>query len=106
MGNLFGMANEYLSRLSRPFLITATFMLLLFVGFVDYATGTELNVSIFYLIPISLQKKENSAEFFPEKAHEQFNPEKWNRDVSQLGVYTRNGYFSNFGLCFMVIIPD
>ncbi len=49
-----GEVNKYLTRQSKAFLITSGFTLLLLVGVIDYATGAELSVSIFYLIPISL----------------------------------------------------
>jgi signal transduction histidine kinase len=52
--SLLGEVNEYLTRQSKPFLITSGFILVLLVGVVDYVTGAELSVSIFYLIPISL----------------------------------------------------
>jgi signal transduction histidine kinase len=51
--SLLGEVNEYLTRQSKPFLITSGFILVLLVGVVDYVTGAELSVSIFYLIPIS-----------------------------------------------------
>ncbi|HUL37711.1 MAG TPA: ATP-binding protein [Thermodesulfobacteriota bacterium] len=54
MKNLFVDARGYLSRRSKPFLILSAFILLLLVGGVDYLTGAELSISIFYLIPISL----------------------------------------------------
>ena len=54
MKNFFADANGYLNRRSNPFLITLGFILVLLVGVVDYITGTELNISIFYLLPISL----------------------------------------------------
>ena len=46
--------NEYLLRQPKPFLIILGFILVVLVGVVDYVTGGELNVSIFYLIPITL----------------------------------------------------
>jgi len=52
--NLLGDINGYLSRQSKLFLITSGFTLVLLVGAIDYITGAELIVSIFYLIPISL----------------------------------------------------
>jgi len=54
MKNLFAEARGYLSRQSKPFLIISGFILVLLVGVVDYVTGAELSISIFYLIPISL----------------------------------------------------
>jgi signal transduction histidine kinase len=52
--SLLGEVNGYLTRQPKPFLVTSGFTLVLLVGVIDYATGGELNVSIFYLIPISL----------------------------------------------------
>ena len=54
MKNLFAEARGYFSRRSKPFLIISGFILVLLVGVVDYVTGAELSISIFYLIPISL----------------------------------------------------
>ncbi len=44
---------EFLKSKSKPFLITVNILLLIFVGLVDYVTGYEIGVSLFYLIPIS-----------------------------------------------------
>ncbi len=52
--NLFNSVNEYLNGQSKTFLIALGFMLVLLVGAVDYVTGEEINVTIFYLLPISL----------------------------------------------------
>ncbi|HYA40157.1 MAG TPA: hypothetical protein VEF34_02555 [Syntrophobacteraceae bacterium] len=52
--NLFTGANRYIRRQPKPFLIISGLILMFLVGFVDYVTGSELNVSILYLIPISL----------------------------------------------------
>jgi signal transduction histidine kinase len=52
--DLLGEVNEYLNRQPKAFLITSGFTLVLLVGVIDYVTGGELSVSIFYLIPISL----------------------------------------------------
>jgi signal transduction histidine kinase len=52
--SLLGEVNEYLTRQSKAFLITSGFTLVLLVAVIDYITGAELNVSIFYLIPICL----------------------------------------------------
>jgi signal transduction histidine kinase len=54
MKNLSVGANEYFNRQSKPFLIAIGLILMLLVGMVDYLTGTELSISIFYLLPISL----------------------------------------------------
>ncbi len=51
---LFTSVIEYLSGQSKPFLLTWSFTVVLFVGSVDYTTGEELSFSIFYLLPISL----------------------------------------------------
>jgi signal transduction histidine kinase len=52
--NLLGEVNGYLTRQSKPFLIISGFTLVLLVAVIDYITGAEISVSIFYLIPISL----------------------------------------------------
>jgi signal transduction histidine kinase len=52
--SLLGEVNEYLTRQPKAFLITSGFTLVLLVGVIDYVTGAELSISIFYLIPISL----------------------------------------------------
>ncbi len=52
--NVSGKVNGYLTRQPKAFLITSGFTLVLLVGVIDYVTGGELSVSIFYLIPISL----------------------------------------------------
>ncbi|MBF0506774.1 MAG: hypothetical protein HQL09_08050 [Nitrospirae bacterium] len=43
---------DYLGRLSTFSLIVIGLVLNLLVGFLDYMTGTNISVSIFYLIPI------------------------------------------------------
>ncbi len=43
-----------LEKIGRPFWITLGILLLFLVAFLDFATGTELSFSIFYLIPIFL----------------------------------------------------
>ena len=43
-----------LARWPRPALVTLTFVSLALVGVVDYLTGYELSVVIFYLLPVSL----------------------------------------------------
>jgi signal transduction histidine kinase len=52
--NLFRGIKQYLTRQSKRFLIASGLVLLLFVGVSDYITGTELDMSIFYLVPICL----------------------------------------------------
>lgn len=55
MGRIFFTGlNRYVNRQPAPFLMAIGFSLLVFVGIADYLTGTELSLSIFYLIPISL----------------------------------------------------
>jgi signal transduction histidine kinase len=44
----------WLGKQSKPSLITLGFILVLIVGAADFITGTELSISIFYLLPISL----------------------------------------------------
>jgi signal transduction histidine kinase len=44
----------WLGKQSKPLLITLSLILVLLVGVADFVTGTELRVSIFYLLPISL----------------------------------------------------
>ncbi|HXX82008.1 MAG TPA: diguanylate cyclase [Thermodesulfovibrionales bacterium] len=45
--------SEYFEHKSKPFLIAVNITLLLCIGFVDYITGYEIGISLFYLIPIS-----------------------------------------------------
>ncbi len=45
---------EYLDRQSRWFLITFALLFLAILGIMDYLTGEELAVSIFYSLPISV----------------------------------------------------
>jgi signal transduction histidine kinase len=54
MKNLLTGANECLNRQSKPFLIISGIILVLLVGGVDYITGVELSISIFYVVPIFL----------------------------------------------------
>lgn len=44
----------YLNTLSRPYLITTGFILVILVGIADYLTGAEISSAIFYLFPVSL----------------------------------------------------
>jgi len=46
------MLSKYFESRSKPFLITVNITLLLCIGFVDYITGYEIGISLFYLIPI------------------------------------------------------
>ncbi len=43
-----------ISTLSLPLLITLSSLLLITIGCIDWITGNELSISIFYLIPISI----------------------------------------------------
>jgi signal transduction histidine kinase len=52
--NLFTSINEYLKRQSGLFLLLWGLTLILFAGAVDYITGQEIDLVIFYLLPISL----------------------------------------------------
>jgi signal transduction histidine kinase len=54
INNLFASLNEYLHRKSKILLSVYGFISVLLVGAVDYATGSELSVVVFYLLPISL----------------------------------------------------
>lgn len=45
---------EYLNKQSKSFLIIVGFLVIGVVGFIDYLTGEEISLSIFYLIPIFL----------------------------------------------------
>jgi len=44
---------EYFENKSKPFLIIVNIFILLCIGLVDYVTGYEIGISLFYLIPIS-----------------------------------------------------
>ncbi len=52
--NLFASLNEYLNRQSKALLFAYGFISVLIVGAVDYVTGSELSIVVFYLLPISL----------------------------------------------------
>ncbi|MBF0506820.1 MAG: hypothetical protein HQL09_08285 [Nitrospirae bacterium] len=43
---------DYFNRLSIPYLMAIGIALNLFIGTIDYVTGIDISVSIFYLIPI------------------------------------------------------
>lgn len=45
---------EYFGKQSKLFLITLGFLLLLLIGVLDYLTGTEISVVVFYLLPVAL----------------------------------------------------
>jgi K+-sensing histidine kinase KdpD len=51
--SLLKQLTEYFTHKSKPFLKTANIALLLCIGLVDYTTGYEIGMSLFYLIPIS-----------------------------------------------------
>lgn len=51
--NIFQRLSLYFEHKSKPFLITFNIALLFCVGLADYATGYEIGISLFYLIPIS-----------------------------------------------------
>ena len=44
--------SKYFERKSKPFLITVDIVLLLCIGLLDYITGYNIGISLFYLIPI------------------------------------------------------
>jgi hypothetical protein len=44
---------EFLDKQSKSFLLVSGSVFLLFIGFIDYVTGFDISLSIFYLIPIS-----------------------------------------------------
>ncbi len=52
--SLFHEVTKHLTQQSKPLLTISGFTLVLLVAVIDYMTGAELNVSIFYLMPISL----------------------------------------------------
>jgi signal transduction histidine kinase len=52
--NLFASLNEYLNRQSKALLFTYGFISVLIVGAIDYVTGSELSIAVFYMLPISL----------------------------------------------------
>ena len=45
---------EFLDKQSKSFLLVSGSVFLLFIGFIDYVTGFDISLSIFYLIPISM----------------------------------------------------
>ncbi|MDD5772924.1 MAG: GGDEF domain-containing protein [bacterium] len=45
---------EYIRKLPKVLIIILGILLVAFFGFIDYFTGYEISISIFYLIPISL----------------------------------------------------
>lgn len=53
--NIFMKLIKYLERQSsKPLVIKSAFVLVFLIGGVDYLTGEELSISIFYLLPITL----------------------------------------------------
>ncbi len=53
MMNILKRLTEYFGNKSKPFLTMVNIALLLCIGLVDYITGFEIGMSLFYLIPIS-----------------------------------------------------
>jgi signal transduction histidine kinase len=53
-GNFIKGVNAFLKKQRKEWLITIGFTLSVLVAIVDYVTGAELKISIFYLLPISL----------------------------------------------------
>jgi diguanylate cyclase (GGDEF)-like protein len=51
---LFHSVNRFLDRLPRGFNIAIAFLVLAIVGVIDYMTGAEISLSIFYAIPVML----------------------------------------------------
>jgi diguanylate cyclase (GGDEF)-like protein len=51
---LFNSLNRLLDRLPRGLLIVVALIVLLIVGVIDYITGEEIGLSIFYVIPVIL----------------------------------------------------
>ena len=45
---------QFLSQKTRPFLLLIGILLVLLFGLLDYLTGPELSLSIFYFLPIYL----------------------------------------------------
>lgn len=57
---------KYLSKKSVSFLLTTATILVVLIGFIDYVTGMDLSLSVFYLLPMSLvawYAKKRSAYF-------------------------------------------
>jgi len=52
--NLSMKTTEYISNQSKPFCIAFCLAILFLMGIVDYITGEEISLSVFYLIPVSL----------------------------------------------------
>jgi signal transduction histidine kinase len=52
--NLLTGLTRYLNNQPKLYLLALGFIIVLFVGAIDYKTGNELSFSIFYLLPISL----------------------------------------------------
>lgn len=46
-------AREYLNQLAAPYLIMLGFGLVILVGILDYFTGKEIGLAIFYLFPVA-----------------------------------------------------
>jgi|BarGraNGADG00312_1021997.scaffolds.fasta_scaffold00409_8 diguanylate cyclase (GGDEF)-like protein len=51
---LFHSINRFLDHLPRGFIVAIAFLFLFIVGVIDYVTGVEISLSIFYVIPVML----------------------------------------------------
>jgi hypothetical protein len=51
---MFTDITKYFDKQSKSFLITANSLIILAIGLVDYVTGYEIALSLFYVIPISI----------------------------------------------------
>ena len=54
MGKIFSSINKILSKLPRGLLVASAAILLVIIGVIDYITGEEIGLSIFYVIPVML----------------------------------------------------
>jgi len=54
MGKIFSSINKILSKLPRGLLVASATILLVIIGVIDYITGEEIGLSIFYVIPVML----------------------------------------------------
>lgn len=45
---------RFLGKQSNPFILIIGFVLVLIIGVIDFTTGTEISISVFYLLPIYL----------------------------------------------------
>ncbi|MFH0889079.1 MAG: ATP-binding protein [Planctomycetota bacterium] len=51
---MFNKLEKYLSGKSKAFVSVISIILVLFIGFLDYITGYEIILSVFYVIPVAL----------------------------------------------------